>query len=73
MTFSHWLLNRQVPDSDRLSMLIQQAGRNGIPEGQLRSQVELPFKLVTQLLQAMVSARMVGVVERDGMRVYLSR
>jgi hypothetical protein len=57
MTFNAWLLKKEIPDSDHLAVLIQQAGRNGIPENELRSGVELPKKLVDELLAALVDAR----------------
>jgi len=75
MDFNSWLLRRQklLPQSDRLVALIQQAGPNGIPEGQLRSAVDLPMKLFDDLIQALVSARQVAVVERGGKRWYVAR
>lgn len=72
MTFNTWLHKREIPDSDRIAMLIQSAGAGGIPETQLRSGIELPKKLVDDILQALVDARMARVVERDGMRWYFS-
>ncbi len=72
MTFNAWLLKKEIPDSDRLAMLIQQAGAAGIPETKLRSGIELPKKLVDELLQALVGSRIVRVVERDGVRWYFS-
>ena len=75
MDFSNWLLKRQktLPHADRLTVLIQAAGANGIPEGELRSAVDLPRKLFDALLDALVGSRQVGVIERDGKRVYFSR
>jgi hypothetical protein len=75
MDFQTWLLKKHntLPDADRLVLLIQQAGPNGIPEGQLRSQVDLPMKLVDDLLAALVSACMVGVVVKGGKTFYFSR
>ena len=70
MNFNTWLHQRQIPDSDKIAMMIQQAGRNGIPETQLRSGFELPKKLMDELLMALVDARMVRVAERDGIRWY---
>ena len=72
MTFIEWLLKKEIPDSDRLAMLVQQAGSAGIPETKLRSGVELPKKLVDELLMALVDARMVRVAERNGVRWYFS-
>ncbi len=72
MTFNTWLLNKEIPDSDRLAMLIQSAGPNGIPETKLRSGIKLPKKLVDELLLALVQSRIVRVAERDGMRWYFS-
>jgi hypothetical protein len=72
MNFNAWLLKKEIPDSDRLAALIQSAGRNGIPENQLRGSVELPKKLVDDLLAALVDSRMVRVAERNGVRVYFS-
>jgi hypothetical protein len=72
MTFNAWLLKKEIPDSDRLAMLIQSSGRNGIPENQLRGSVELPKKLVDDLLAALVGSRMVRVAERNGIRWYFS-
>jgi hypothetical protein len=72
MHFNAWLLQR-LPDSDRLTLLIQAAGTNGIPEGELRSRVELPKKLVDELLQALLQSGMVGVCEKGGKRVIFSR
>lgn len=72
MTFTNWLLRREIPDSDRLAMLIQSAGAAGIPETELRSGVELPKKLVDELLAALVGSRIVKVAERDGARWYFS-
>jgi hypothetical protein len=72
MHFNHWLLQR-LPPSDKLVALIQQAGRNGIPEGELRSQIDLPMTLFNDLVQAMVGAGLVKVVQQGEKRVYLSR
>jgi hypothetical protein len=72
MTFTNWLQQKHIPDCDRLAAHIQSAGRNGIPENQLRGSVELPKKLVDDLLVALVDARMVRVAERGGMRWYFS-
>jgi hypothetical protein len=72
MTFNAWLLKKKIPDSDRLAMLIQQAGATGIPENQLRGSVELPKKLVDELLVALVSSRMVRMIQRGGIRWYFS-
>jgi len=73
MTFESWLHNRQIPDADRISMLIQAAGRHGIPEGELRSAVDLPRKIVDDLLAALIGSRQVAVVARNGKRIYVSR
>lgn len=70
MNFTNWLQQKHAPDSDKIAMLIQQAGPTGIPETQLRSGIELPKKLVDELLQALVDARMVRVAERNGIRWY---
>ena len=72
MTFSHWLEQKHVPDSDRIAMIVQSAGQAGIPETKLRSGIELPKQLVDELLQALVDARIVRVVERDGVRWYFT-
>ena len=72
MTFANWLQQKHTPDSDKLAMIIQQAGAAGIPETQLRSGIELPKKLVDELLAALVDARMVRVVAKDGVRWYFS-
>jgi hypothetical protein len=72
MHFIHWLQQKHVPDSDRLAALIQQAGAAGIPENELRGQVELPKKLVDELLAALVQSRIVRVAERDGVRWYFN-
>ena len=70
MNFNAWLLKKEIPDSDRLAMLIQSSGRNGIPENELRGSVDLPKQLVDELLAALVDARIVRVIERDGVRWY---
>ena len=72
MTFIEWLLKKEIPDSDRLAMLIRQAGPNGIPETKLRSGIELPKQLVDDLLQALVQSRIARVIERGGIRWYFS-
>ncbi len=72
MTFNAWLLKKELPDSDRIAMLIQQAGRNGIPETQLRGSVDLPKELVDELLTALVQSRIVRVAERQGIRWYFT-
>jgi hypothetical protein len=72
MTFTNWLQQKHAPDSDKIATLIQSAGRNGIPETQLRSGIELPKKLVDELLAALVDARIVRVVQKDGIRWYFS-
>jgi len=72
MNFNAWLLKKEIPDSDRLAMLIQSSGRNGIPENELRGSVDLPKQLVDELLAALVDARIVRVIERDGIRWYFS-
>ena len=73
MTFTNWLQQKNAPDSDLIAMIIQSAGQNGIPETQLRSGIELPKKLVDELLAALVDARIIRVAERDGERVYYSK
>jgi hypothetical protein len=70
MHFAHWLQQKHIPDSDRISTLIHAAGQDGIPEGKLRSQTQLPKALMDELLAALVQSRMVRVAERDGMRWY---
>ena len=72
MTFNSWLLKKEIPDSDRIAMIIQSAGAVGIPETQLRSGIELPKKLVDELLMALVQSRIVRVAEKDGIRWYFS-
>jgi hypothetical protein len=75
MDFTNWFLKRQktLPHADRLSALIQAAGQNGIPEQELRSSVDLPRKLFDDLLTALIGSKQIGVIERDGMRIYFSR
>jgi hypothetical protein len=75
MDFTNWLHSRlqKMPECDKLHLLIQAAGPNGIPEGELRSQVDLPMKLFDQLVQSMVGAGLVKVVGRGEERVYLAR
>lgn len=75
MDFNSWLHTRlrSMPECDKLHLLVQSAGPAGIAEPQLRSRVELPKKLVDELLQALVSSRLVTVVERGGERVYFAR
>jgi hypothetical protein len=75
MDFHAWLQQRPgpLPDADRLIQLIWQAGRLGIPQGQLRAAVELPRETFDELLAALVSARTVAVVEKDGKRWYVGR
>jgi hypothetical protein len=73
MNFTSWLHRKHIPDSDRISMLIQAAGTNGIPESELRSAVDLPRKIVDDLLIALIGSRQVFVVERDGKKIYFSR
>jgi hypothetical protein len=70
MTFTNWLQQKHAPDSDKIAMIIQQAGSTGIPETQLRSGIELPRQLVDDLLAALVDARIVRVAERGGVRWY---
>ena len=72
MTFNTWLHKKEIPDSDRLAMLIQSAGAGGIPETQLRSGIDLPKKLVDELLQALVQSRIVKMKEQQGIRWYFS-
>jgi hypothetical protein len=72
MHFAHWLHQRHVLDPDKLTALIQQAGREGIPENELRGSVDLPKQLVDELLAALVSSRIVRVIERQGIRWYFS-
>jgi len=68
--FTTWLLRRQgvLPQADRLILLIRAAGPSGIPEGELRSAVELPRKTVDGLLTALVQAGQIKVVQRQGRR-----
>ena len=75
MDFQSWLLKRQsvLSPPDRLTALIQAAGRAGIPEGQLRSQIDLPMRLFDELMAALVSARLVGVTVKNGKRWYVGR
>ena len=75
MTFTAWLHQRLklLPDADKLPELIRQAGKNGIPEGQLRRQVDLPMRIVDDLLAALVGAGQAAVVMRAGRRWYFAR
>ena len=72
MTFESWLHSRMksMPEADKVLFLVQSAGRNGIAEPQLRSAVDLPRKLMDELLKSLVSSRHVAVVVRDGKRVF---
>jgi hypothetical protein len=70
MHFTHWLQQKQIPDPDKITALIHQAGSTGIPENQLRGQVDLPWKVFNELLQALVSSRVVRVMNRAGVRWY---
>jgi hypothetical protein len=72
MNFTNWLQQKHIPDSDKIAMHIQSAGKNGIPENELRGAVDLPKQLVDELLAALVDARIVRVAERDGVRWYFS-
>ena len=72
MTFESWLQNRQIPDADRISVLIQAARKNGIPEGELRGAVDLPRKLMDDLLAALVGSGQIRAVERGGKRWYFN-
>jgi hypothetical protein len=65
MRFTHWLLQR-IPDSDKITALIQQAGSSGIPEYELRSNIELPRQLLDHLLQVLVPSRIVRIAECGG-------
>ena len=72
MNINAWLLKKEIPDSERLAMLIQSAGAGGIPETELRSGIELPKELVDELLAALVQSRIVRVIERQGIRWYFT-
>jgi hypothetical protein len=63
MNFTTWLLHKKdlVPPPDWLVLLIRAAGANGITEGELRSAVDSPKKLVDDLLRALISAGQVSV------------
>jgi hypothetical protein len=72
MTFESWLYSRMksMPEADKVLILIQSARQNGIAEPQLRSAVDLPRKLMDDLLNSLVSSRQVAVLVRDGRRVF---
>ena len=53
-------------------MMIQAAGKNGIPEGELRASTNLARKLMDDLLAALVGSGQVAVVERGGKRWYVN-
>jgi hypothetical protein len=75
MDFMTWVLMQKdvVPDADRLVLLIRAAGPSGIPEGELRSAVDLPRKTVDDLLTALVQAGQIVIVDRQGKRFCVSR
>ena len=72
MDFTSWILKRQnlIPQADRLTLLINSAGAAGIAEPELRGRVDLPKKIVDDLLQALIQAGQVAVFERGGKRVF---
>ena len=53
--------------------LIRAAGPSGVREGDLRSAAELPRKMFDRLLQALVEAGVIQVVERGGVRFVIGR
>jgi hypothetical protein len=65
MSFTAWLRNRKIPDADQITVLIQAAGAAGIPEGELRSSVDLPRIIVDELLATLVGAGQVKTTMRD--------
>jgi hypothetical protein len=67
MNFSRWLLQR-LPDADCLVLLLQQAGQKGIPEGRLRSAVDLSKEVVDDLLQALLFSGQMVAFQKDGKR-----
>ena len=73
--FTTWVLRRQrvLPQADRLILLIRAAGASGIPEGEVRSSIELPRKTVDGLLAALVQARQIVMVQRQGRRFCVGR
>lgn len=75
MDFMTWVLRQKdvVPDADRLVLLIRAAGPSGIPEGKLRSRVDLSRKTVDDLLTALVQAGQIVIVDRQGERFCVSR
>jgi hypothetical protein len=75
MDFMTWVLMQKdvVPDADRLVLLIRAAGPSGIPEGELRSAVDLPRKTVDDLLRALAQAGQIVIVDRQGKRFCVSR
>lgn len=75
MDFATWVLRRQnvLPQADRLILLIRTSGASGIPVGELRSSVKLPLKTVDGLLDALVQAGQIKMVQRQGKRVCVSR
>ena len=70
--FNSRLQQKHTPGSDKIAMLIHQAGSLGIPETQLRSGIEQPKQLVDELLAALVQSRIVRAAERNGVRWYFS-
>lgn len=72
MNFSHWLRNR-LRGPDKIMALIRAAGPSGVREGDLRSAAELPRKMFDRLLQALVEAGVIQVVERGGVRFVIGR
>jgi hypothetical protein len=60
---------KSMPEADKVLFLIQSAGRNGIPEPELRSAVDLSREMMDELLNSLVSSRQVGIVVKGGKRI----
>ena len=57
-------------ESDRLMRFIMQAGPNGIAEGDLKKQIDLPRQTVDQLLAGLLGLGLIVVTGQYGVRVF---
>jgi hypothetical protein len=70
--FRTWLEHcpQQVPDAGALALLIARFGTAGASREEIAKAVGIPSDALEPLLRAMVVARQVVVLKRDGQLVY---
>ena len=71
-SFRLWLDHRppQVPDAASLALLVARSGAAGVSREEMARALGVPSEALEPLLRAMVVARQVVMLKRDGQLVY---